>query len=387
MSVEQSSAASRRSLPALAYVVNALNPGGTEKLVVQMSLAFAAEFRVYVFCLDEPGLWAGELREQGIPVICLWRQPGLDLRIPFRLAHELRTCNAEIIHAHQCTAWFYSALSRLSYSKPRLVLEEHGRFFPEVDSLTRRMVGRLVLRRLTHHFVAVSEDVKARLQRYEGLEASHIEVIHNGVLAEPPLPDAERVAIRRELGFAPDDFVVGTVGRFDPIKNLPMLVRSLAQSAARNARIRGLLIGDGEQLAPVRALIDSLGVGDRVRLTGFRNDARRLVQCMDLFVLASLSEGTSIALLEAVAAGVPVAVTAVGGNPEIVVAGQTGWVIPSGAVEALSAAILEAAGDSQLRHRLSTAGRQRFAERFGFGNMISSYRQLYRSLVVADGTK
>jgi len=193
--------------------------------------------------------------------------------------------------------------------------------------------------------------------------------------------------LSRELGFAPDDFVVGTAGRFDPIKNLPMLVRSVAQAAARNARIRGLLIGAGEQLAPVRALIDSLGATDRVRLTGFRNDARRLVQCMDLFVLASLSEGTSIALLEAVAAGVPVAVTAVGGNPEIVVAGQTGWVIASGAVEALSAAILEAAGDSPLRKRLSTAGRQRFAERFAFGNMISRYRRLYSSLVVAAGAK
>ncbi len=370
--------------PVLAYVVNTLNAGGTERLVVDMSLAFAAQFHVHVFCLDEPGVWASELRRRGIPVRCLWRQPGLDLRIPSLLARGLRAVGADIVHAHQCTAWFYAALSRLVYRKPRLVFEEHGRFYPEVDKLPRRLFNRLLIRRLTHRFVAVSQDIRARLERYEGLAGAPIEVIYNGFAAEQPLTLAARAQLRRELGFAADDFVVGTVGRFDPIKNLPMLVASLAAAGRQMPSLRGLLVGDGPQLESIRQLIASSGLQERVRLTGFRDDARRLVQCLDLFVLASFSEGTSMALLEAIAAGIPVAVTGVGGNPEVVLAGETGWVVPSGVADALTAAILEAARDPRLRSERALAGRARFEERFAFGKMISSYAALYRSLAAPD---
>lgn len=377
-----SEAAPQRSQrPGLAYVVHSLNPGGTEKLVVEMSLAFAADFSVHVFCLDEPGLWAGDLRAAGIPVSCLWRQPGLDLLVSRRLAKGLRSCAAEIVHAHQCTAWLYSAIARVAFPKPRLLLEEHGRFFPEVSSVAHRTFGRLVLRRLTHRFVAVSQDVKARLVRYEGLNASEIEVIYNGVKTDTPISERERAVLRSELGFGSEHFVIGTVGRFDPVKNLPMLVRAIGEAARVDGRVRGLLIGDGEQFTAIRNLVDSLGLADRVRLTGFRQDARKLLQCLDLFVLSSFSEGTSLALLEAIAAGVPVAVTAVGGNPEVVVAGETGWVVPSGAVAALAAVVLEAARDRSLRTRYSVAGRQRFDECFAFAKMISSYRKLYGSLI------
>lgn len=375
------SAPQRSQRPGLAYVVHSLNPGGTEKLVVEMSLAFAADFSVHVFCLDEPGLWAGDLRAAGIPVSCLWRQPGLDLLVSRRLAKGLRSCAADIVHAHQCTPWLYSALARLAFPKPRLLLEEHGRFFPEVKSVGRRTFGAVVLRRLTHRFVAVSQDVKARLARYEGLNANEIEVIYNGVKPDAPMSECDRVTSRAELGFGPEHFVIGTAGRFDPIKNLEMLVRGIGEAARVEARVRGLLIGDGEQLTAIRNLVDGLDLADRVRFTGFRPDARKLIQCLDLFVLSSFSEGTSLALLEAIAAGVPVAVTGVGGNPEIVVAGETGWVVPSGAVAALAAVILEAARDKALRTRFSVAGRQRFDECFAFAEMISSYRKLYGGLI------
>jgi glycosyltransferase involved in cell wall biosynthesis len=364
----------------LAYVVHSLNPGGTERLVMDMSLAFAEEFRMHVFCLDEPGAWAERLRERGIPVSCLWRQPGFDLRLSARLAAALRRCGAQIVHAHQCTPWFYAALSRLLHRGPRLLLEEHGRFFPEVDRRMRRLVNALLVERLTHRVVAVSEDVRERLKRYEGLDAARIDVIYNGVERPAALAPEVRSKLRHELGFAEVDFVIGTVGRFDPIKNLPMLVKSLAEVCGKDERVRGLLVGDGKEFASIRTLVEELGLADRVRLTGFRDDARALAQCMDLFVLASVSEGTSIALLEAIAAGVPVAVTDVGGNPEVVRAGETGWVVPSGAEEALTAAMLEALSDVNLRERYARSGQRRFEERFTFDKMLASYRAIYRSL-------
>lgn len=367
--------------PTLAYVVNSLNPGGTEKLVVEMSLSFSSDFDVLVLCLDEPGLWADELRSRGIPVHCLWRQPGLDFSVAVRLASYFRRSNVQIVHAHQTTPWFYAALSRLLHSEPRLLFEEHGRFFPEVRNPKRILVNRMLVRKLTHRFVAVSKDIRERLREYEGLGADRIEVIYNGARAEPPVGPGERDALRSELGFTPGCFVVGTVGRFDPIKNLPMLVASLERAAKEVNTLRGLLVGDGPVFPEIRSLVEKSGLHDRVRLTGFRSDARKLIGCMDLFVLSSLSEGTSMALLEAMMAGVPVAVTRVGGNPEVVVDGESGWVVPSNSVAALTAALVESASNAQKRQRIAAAGKRRFETQFAFDGMIENYRKQYRALL------
>lgn len=370
-----------REKPALAYVAHSLNPGGTERLVADMALAFAADHRVEVFCLDEPGTWARDVRRQGVPVHGLWRVPGFDAALPWRLARGLRAMRADIVHAHQCTPWFYAALARLAYPAPRLLLEEHGRFYPEVDSPRRRFVHRVVTRRLTHRFVAVSQDVRARLARYEGLDAARIEVVFNGSHAPRLLDPAERAARRAALGFGPEHIVVGTVGRFDPIKNLPMLVRGVAGAAGSVSGVRGLLVGDGPVFGEILALVERSGLAGKVRFTGFREDARELVQCMDLFVLSSFSEGISMALLEAAAAGVPAAVTAVGGNPDVVVADETGWIVPSDAPDALAQAILDAAADAAKRERFSVAARQRFRAEFTFERMLERYRNIYSELL------
>jgi glycosyltransferase involved in cell wall biosynthesis len=367
--------------PVLVYVVHSLHPGGAERLVLEMSLAFAAEYAVHVICLDTPGTWTRDVRAAGIPVHCLWRQAGFDTAAVVKLAHHFRRTRADIVHAHQCTPWFYAALARLLCPRPRLLLEEHGRFFPEVRSVKRQLVNRLLIRRLTHRFIAVSEDIRRRLHRYEGLDLEQVEVLYNGVVAEPPLCEADRAALRLELGLRPDDFVVGTVGRFDSIKNLPMLVASLECACRGVPEVRGLLVGDGPQFAEVRTLLERSGLAERVRTPGFRADARKLIQCMDLFVLCSFSEGTSMALLEAMAAGVPVAVTRVGGNPEIVLDGQTGWVIESESAGALTAVIMESAASPGLRRRLAAAARSRCSENFAFNRMIAGYRTRYRELL------
>lgn len=366
---------------ALAYVVNSLNPGGTEKLVVEMALTFTAAFDVLVICLDEPGLWAKQLRACGISVYCMWRQPGLDVAIPVKLARHFHRHRARIIHAHQCTSWFYAALSRLIYPSPRLLLEEHGRFFPELENKKRVLVNKVLIKKLTHRFVAVSGDVRTRLQNYEGLIHSQIEVIYNGVKPGPVKFQDHRNDIRREFGFAPDSFVIGSVGRFDPIKNLPMFINSLARARQICPSIKGFLVGDGRVFNDAIELVDRLRLTDSVVFTGFREDARELVQCMDLFILSSFSEGTSMALLEAMAAGVSVAVTDVGGNPEIVSKGRTGWVVPSDSVADLTAAILDAIGNPAKRAEYAEAGRQRFEECFTFDRMIENYCRIYSEML------
>jgi len=367
----------------LAYVVHSLNPGGTEKLAVEMAKAFNRKYQVHVMCLDEPGLWTRYLRGEGIPVSCCWRQPGLDLMVPLRLARIFRELRVDIIHAHQCTPWFYAALSRLFFRPPRLLLEEHGRFFPESKNEKRAWVNRLLIKRLTHRFVAVSKDVRARLEAYEGLDSREIEVVYNGVLPQARLPDEGRRALRAGLGFTPDHFVVGTVGRFDPIKNLPLLVGSIDAASKTLLDIRGLLVGDGPLFGQIQSDVEASGLGETIKMPGFREDARSLTQCMDLFVLSSFSEGTSMALLEAMAAGVPVVVTDVGGNPEIVVDGECGEIIPSGSKDALTSAIVRAAKEPERWRQLGDAGQRRFEKRFTFAGMIERYDAEYAELLAS----
>lgn len=368
----------------VSYVVNSLNPGGTERLVMDMSRALSDEFGIEVVCLDTPGAWAAELRSSGVPVRALWRQPGLDVSMALKLARHFRRVGTRIIHAHQCTPWFYGALSRLLFRRPRLLLEEHGRFFPEAESPLRVLANRALVSRLTDRFVAVSQDVARRLQRFEGLDLQRIEVVYNGVAEIEPLGAPERRSLREELGFGDEEFIVGTVGRFDEIKNLPMLVQSLAAACSRVPRVRGLLVGDGPVFDAVRSQVAQAGLEERVRLTGYRSDARRLVQCLDLFVLSSFSEGTSMALLEAMSSGLPVAVTAVGGNPEIVSHGETGWLVPSGDGGLLSQVLVEAATDPEKCARLGRAGRCKVVERFTFPRMLQAYRECYRALLQVD---
>ena len=367
--------------PGLAYVVNSLDPGGTERLAIDMALAFSAEYEVRVYTLDAPGAWAGRLREAGVPVTSLGRRPGIDLKVAGRLARHLRDGGARIVHAHQCSPWFYAALSRFVHPAPRLLLEEHGRFWPEPDNPKRRLVNRLAIVPRTHRFVAVSQDIAARLVRHEGIPAARIEVVYNGVAPALPCDAAERARVRASLGLHEDEFVVGTVGRLDPIKNLPMLLDAVAEAARELPALRAVLVGEGPQRPQLETRLRKAGLRPRVVMTGHRDDARALVPCFDLFALASFSEGSSVALLEAMSAGVPAAVTAVGGNPELVAHGESGWVVPSDDRAAMTRAILEAAADGAGRARRGEAARRRFESRFTVSSMLDAYGAIYRDLL------
>jgi glycosyltransferase involved in cell wall biosynthesis len=213
------------------------------------------------------------------------------------------------------------------------------------------------------------------------LDGKRIDVIYNGVAPDPEIDSSKRNQLRESFGTGPEDFLVGTAGRFDPVKNLPMLLKSISEARKRTASIRGLLVGGGPDFERVRKLRDDLRLSDTVAMPGHRDDARQLIQCMDLFVLSSFSEGTSMALLEAISAGVPVAVTDVGGNPEVVISGLTGWVVKSDSVRDLTNAIVEAVSNPQKTGHLADSARRRFNEKFTMEKMLTAYRNVYSEMM------
>ena len=242
-----------------------------------MSRAFAREFDLQVICLDEPGVWGQALRAEGIPVHCVWRQPGLDLTMPRKLAALFRAAGhppraRASVHAVVLFGAVAPASSRCRSCCSRSTVVS----IPKWKIASACCVNRALIRRLTHRFVAVSEDVRTRLERYEGLDArADPRDLQRRPAAGNARAGARATRCAPSLGFAPGDFVVGTVGRFDPIKNLPMLVRSLAQASARSSRAcAACWSATGPEFARIRALLGELGIGSRVRLTGYRDDAR-----------------------------------------------------------------------------------------------------------------
>ena len=307
--------------------------------------------------------------------------------MPGKLAALFRAAGTRIVHAHQCTPWFYSrVVAPASPALPSCCSKNTAASTPRSTNRKRVLVNRALIRRLTHRFVAVSEDVRMRLERYEGLDAGRIRVIYNGVTPPEPLDchgarRAARAAGIRGL----DDFVVGHGRALRPDQepaDAGAEPRRRSASSTRTCAACWWATGRSSR-ASTRCCASSAS-DRRVRLTGYRDDARQLAQCMDLFVLSSFSEGTSMALLEAMAAGVPVAVTAVGGNPEIVTAGETGWVVPSDDVAALTAAIAAkpCAMTAERERRAECGPRAASSEQFRcLAQMIDHYRELYRELL------
>ncbi len=362
------------------YIVHSLNLGGTERLAADMSIALKNRFDMHVLCLDEPGLWADQVRDQGIPVTALYRQPGLDMRLPGMIAGYAKANQIDLYHAHQCTPWFYAGLSRLIYSSPQLLFEEHGRLYPEVLNKKRRLFNQLILQHLTHKAVAVSQDVKKRLYTYEGLNKNKTDVVYNGTSPAQPGSMEKRKSIRKQFGFKESDIVAGSIGRLDPIKNYALFINGVAQARKTNPNLKGIIIGDGPLMEDLTQHVKEQNLENSFMLPGYHPNAASLVGIMDLFVLPSFSEGTSMALLESMAAGIPSIVTNVGGNPEIVVHGQTGWTITSNDLRAMTTALKTATDDKDLRQHTGLKAQARFKEKFTFETMLTNYIKIYRNL-------
>ncbi|AEH44588.1 glycosyl transferase group 1 [Thermodesulfatator indicus DSM 15286] len=369
--------------PVICHVAHALNPGGTERLVCELARAFSKKAKVIVATLEEPGKWGLELRQEGIPVFPLFREPGIDLNLVWNLSRLIREHRIALIHAHQYTPFFYAGLARLFNPGVKLIFHEHGRHYPEVLKRPKNIFNRLVLQPLASEIVAVSEEVKERLVKYEGLSRKRIRVIYNGIIPPETIPAGEKEKIRARLGFSRKDFIVATVGRFDPIKNLPMLLKAIAMARTKASQIKGLLIGDGPEMEKLKALTKELGLSEHIIFTGFRQDAVKLVQVADVFALSSFSEGTSLALLEAMAVGLPAVVTAVGGNPEIVKDGQTGLLVPSDDEVKMAAALSLLAEEPNLKVKMAEAAQKHFFEHFTFAKMVKEFEKLYEETLAA----
>jgi glycosyltransferase involved in cell wall biosynthesis len=247
-------------------------------------------------------------------------------------------------------------------------LSDHG------PSAKRRLVNPL-LSRLRARVCAVSADLKQHMVN-EGFPARRIDVLYNGIDPGPRPAGADRRAAREALGIPADAFVIGTAGRLDPVKNLKIFLDAHAILAAKHPDVRAVIIGDGSERAILKDKAANLGTSTSVVFTGYRDDVRALMPAFDVYLNCSLYEGVSLTILEAMAAGVPVVATPVGGNPEVVVDQETGLLV-TGRARSLADAVGSLLHDPRRRRLMGDAARWRVIRHFSIARMVDDYARAY----------
>lgn len=375
--------------PVIAHVLYRLDTGGMEHMLVALMNRTRRQYRHAVVCLDRVGALRERIVDPGVSCVALDKKPGKDPACYGRLWKALRTLRPDLVHTYNIGALDAAVVARMAGVR-RVVHAERGRDAgdPHGESRKYRRLRRWTAPFVDRH-VAVSRDLRDWLTDTVGLDASRVAYIPNGI-------DADRFAVAEEarhtrplLGsFAPPGTIlVGTVGRLDPVKDHAGLVsafRLLCESLpAVRGRLRLAIAGAGPQRAVLEAHVARLGLAEQVRLLGNRDDVPALLAEFDVFALSSIAEGMPGAVLEAMAAGLPVVSTAVGGAGDVVAPGVTGTLVPAGDSAALGEALAAYVSDPALRARHGAAGRERVQSRFSEDAMVAAYVALYGDLLHA----
>ena len=279
-----------------------------------------------------------------------------DLGSVLALARLHRALRPDVVHWHTARAHALGALASLLAPGPARVLSRR------VDFPVRRSPGSRLLYALPiDAILAISGGVREALIG-SGVPASRIQVVPSGIDLGPFQTPFDRPGLRRRLGIADGELVILNVAALAPHKSQTDLLRAAASARGRRPDLRFWIAGDGPLRAELEAEHRALGLGDGVRFLGFRDDAADLFRAADLFVMSSYLEGLGTSILDAMAAGLAVVATRVGGIPEIVEHQASGILVPPRDPEALAAAILDLAGDPARRAALGARGRERARE-------------------------
>lgn len=363
----------------ITHVVENLNRGGLERMVLELvKLQHRQGHRCQVVCLFERGTHAQELEELGIPVHACDKRQGLDLRALTRARRMVRSHATEVLHTHNAVAHYQAVLATVGLNLGRVINTRHGmggnRRSGRREWLYRRALAR------TDAVVTVCQAACRDAITRGIVPPAKAKVVPNGIRVESfqPATAAMRERLLQMLQLPVQTRVIGSVGRLNWAKDQAGLIRAFRQLHDQQPDTVLVLIGDGELRAELHLCAIDEGVADSVHFLGDRNDVRELLQGFDLFVLSSLSEGYSMALLEACAVALPIVATSVGGNGEIVRDDCNGRLVQPGDPTALANVMLALLRDPAHALALGHAARAWVEQHGSLETMALSYASIYR---------
>ena len=370
----------------LVKFVNSFFVGGTERLFVDLGLSLdPSRFALHYACFRRKGLFLREVETRQIPLVeyTLNRLHGpRALKQQLRFARYARRAAIEIVHTYGFHAnVFATAVARLAGVRVIVTsVQDMGIHLTPAKGRVQRLMCRW-----TDRIVANAEAVRQRLIA-DGYDPARITVIRSGVDVARFTNKTAGRGIRQALGLPPGSPLVAVLSRVDRIKGIEYFLEAMATMADRFKDVHFLIVGDGDVAyqKELESYGTRLGLDGRVVFTGARTDVPEILSEVTVSVLPSLSEGLSTAILESMAAGVPVVATRVGGNAEAVEDGVTGLLVAPRDAAALGRAVCLLLENADLRHRLGRAGRQRAADRFSLERMVRETERLYEDLMVSS---
>lgn len=326
--------------------------------------------------------WLREkLRNNSIPVAILKSARSWDVGFMWRLLRYIKNNEPKIIHAHLPDANVYCSLAGFLSGVP-VIATYHGKI---VASLSMRFSSRIkffLVSLLANKVVAVSDYLKTELCRVAGFRENKVVTIHNGVSPRLPNPGFDVIAKKKELGILPGEFLIGNVANMRPDKGYEYFIKAAALIHVSIPHTKFLVIG--EEKPDIKAMmeneINELNLGNSVLFMGFREDVSELLNILDVFMLSSVSEGLSIATIEAMSVGVPVVATLCGGPNEIIIDGENGFLVPIKDEKSLASKVIFILKNKDTANKLTAKAKVHVNERFSIEHMIRQYQELYRGI-------
>jgi sugar transferase (PEP-CTERM/EpsH1 system associated) len=376
----------RVARPLVAHVIFRLDVGGLENGLVNLINGMPADrYRHAIVCIDDHTAFASRIKRDDVEIVAIHKKPGTDIAALWRLYRVFRRLKPDIVHTRNLAA-LDALVPAFLAGVPSRVHSEHGWDVNDLEGRNRKL---RLLRKLhspfVHRYVALSRHLKQYLVEIVGIPDARVDQLYNGV-------DTERFEARnRQLSpVLPAEFrfegavVIGTVGRLQPVKDPLALVSAFSLLLRDNEEIaayaRLAIIGDGSLRDAVKQRLRDENISELAWLPGSRDDIPAILRSLDVFVLPSLAEGISNTILEAMAAGLPVIATNVGGNPELVDDGVTGTLVAPADYDSLAQAMRRYLNDADLRASHGVAGAERARRLFSMQAMIDGYLRLYDSL-------
>ena len=353
----------------IVHILHSFGTGGLEKGIATLVRNASPEFEHVILCAATSGK-SERLLPSNTEVVELHKLPGNSLVFLLRLSRVLKSLRPDIVHTRNWGGMDGIIAARMAGVRSILHGEHGWEVLDPNGRNPKRVLARTILSRVVREYTCVSKQIRLWLEKTIGVKKS-VTQIYNGVDTEFYSPNGSRKRTRARLDISPSTFVIGTVGRLDPIKDHPTLLRAFEDIQKRISNAVLLIVGDG----PERKRLEALA-GKGVFFLGNRSDVPELLKALDVFVLPSQNEGISNTILEAMATALPVVATNVGGNPELVDE-STGFLVEPGDFQSMASALVRYLENPDLRTRHGRAGREKVIREFIIEKMVRSYEEVY----------
>lgn len=362
------------------HVIGGGEFGGAERHIINLAGALDPQMVEITVCCLFSDPFVGIAAEAGINALNVTMRNRMDLRVVGKLASFIRKNDFDIVHTHGVRANLLGRLAARQANRKPVVTTVHSLLERDYPGFVRRQVNRFTewaTRGLTEQFIAVSQGLKAKLVS-SGVPADRVTVIYNGIVVENFSPSAEPGAVRALLGYGADVPLVGIVARLHPVKGHQYFLEAAQIILEQHPEVRFVVAGDGPQRTVLEEMAGRLGIGKQVHFTGFVSEVSSLMADLDLLVISSLWEGFGLTAVEAMALGVPVVSTEVGGLPEVVLHGETGLLVPPANAAALAKNIIWMLEHPEAAAEMAKKATLAVCEKFTAQVMARRTEELYR---------